>query len=254
MRNFLMMVLLLSFFHRSTLSVEDWIPSDLQEEINSFSSERKSMEVSFQTQMPVHVRCGYALFPGQSKLVEYVNQEVQDLVAIRFNGFLQDEIHSQEEWEDGTSLTYELFPVYQTPNLISIYGVDYQGRGCHGCTYYEGKTFWLKDASMLSLRLDDLFVPASAYRQFLIEYCEKQLKASGYGYYSSLPEMPPELHTDDLDIFVITDKGLTIIFRAYRIGGWADGPDALTIPWIYLKEYIQTDGPLKEIAASFPKK
>ena len=254
MRSFIARSLIFLFYLRSVFSIESWIPSTLQEEIDSFDTERKYMEVSFHTQMPVHVRCEYALFPGQSKLVHRVNQEIQDYVAIRFNGFVQDEIYSQEKWEDECSLMYELFPVYQASNLISMYGVDYQGRGCHGCTYYEGKTFWLRGDSVVSLCLDDLFVPESKYREFLVNYCENTFRASGYGYYSSLPEMPPELRFDDLDIFVVADKGLTIIFRAYRVGGWADGPDTLTIPWIHLKEYIQTDGPLTEIAASFPNK
>jgi hypothetical protein len=39
-----------------------------------------------------------------------------------------------------------------------------------------------------------------------------------------------------------------MIFRAYTVGGWADGPDTVLIPYIKLKEFIDPFGPLKELA------
>lgn len=251
------MIKLISLFYLlplSLFSVEGWIPAELKEAIDSFPCERHSMEIFFETNVPVQVECAYPFLAGEDLLTEHVNQQLQQESKNRFDNYVKGELLSEEIWEEGNALMHEFFLAYRTQNLVSVYGSDFQGRGCHGCTYYEGKTFWKKEDTVIELHLDDLFVKGSEYRQFLVAYCESQLKASGYGYYSSLPEMPPELCPDDLDIFVITDKGLTIIFRAYRIGGWADGPDALTIPWIHLKEYIQSDGPLKEIAVSFPKK
>ncbi len=161
--------------------------------------------------------------------------------------------HTEEIWDDGCTLSYQLVPVYQAANLISICGCDFQGRDCHGCTYYKGRNFWLKEDSITELRLDDLFIKGSDYRRYLIQYCENYFKASGYGYYSSFKECPPELTSDDLDIFVLTDKGLMIIFRAYRVGGWADGPDTVTIPYINLKSFIDIQGPLERFLLSMNK-
>lgn len=37
-----------------------------------------------------------------------------------------------------------------------------------------------------------------------------------------------------------------IIFRAYTVGGLADGPDTVIIPYYALKNFIDAQGPLKE--------
>src|SRR5579862_899149 len=217
------------------------------EEINSRSFKQSRKEVSFETTGPVHIEYSYPIFSGSGTLIKQVNIQVKAEVENRFNCYIQAEILTEEMWEDGCTLSYELFPVYQAPNLISIYGCDFQGRGCHGCTYYEGKSFWQKGDMVVKLVLDDLFVKGSEYRPFLLQYCENYFKASGYGYYSSRSELLPELIPSDLDIFIPTDKGLMIVFRAYTVGGWADEPDAVLIPYAEIKKFIDPFGPLKDV-------
>jgi len=215
-------------------------------ELNSDSYERKTREISFQREGSVHIKCSYPILPGKGMLVEYVNLKLKAEAESRFDRLVQGEISSEEQWEDEYTLDYEFFPTYQVLNLISAYGCDFQGRGIHGCTYYEGKTFWQKEDHITELSLDDLFVKGTGYRQFLLRYCESYFKDSGYGYYSSCKECLSELVENDLDIFVLTDKGVVIVFRAYRVGGWADGPDAVLIPYAKLKKFIDPVGPLQE--------
>lgn len=215
--------------------------------IHSFSCEQIRKEISFEMKVPIHVEYSYPIFFGKGALIEYVNKQIKTESEDRFDCLVKEEVFSEEVYDDDCLLSYNLFPVYQTPNLISILGCDFQGRGCHGCTYYEGKTFWQNGKSIVKLALDDLFVKGREYRWFLIKYCENYFKDSCYGYYSSDSELLPQLQSDDLDIFTLTDQGLMIVFRAYKVGGWADGPDQVLIPYRKLKEFIDPFGPLKEV-------
>ncbi len=237
-------VVCLSFLGMAELG---WTSSALEDVPSSISYEVCKKEVSFDVSGPVYVECSYPIFSGKGALIEQVNRRLKTEAEAHFDCFVQGEIFTEETWEDGVTLSYELLPVCQQPNLISIYGCDFQGRGCHGCTYYEGKTFWQKGNSVIQLVLDDLFVKGSGFQQCLLEYCEDYFKTSGYGYYSSRSELLPELGLNDLDIFVPTDKGLMIVFSAYRVGGWADGPDKVLIPYANLREFIDPFGPLREI-------
>jgi hypothetical protein len=205
-------------------------------------------EISFNTTIPVQIECSYPIFHGHGTLIDAVNLQIKTEAEGRFASFFKEAISEDDLWEDECMLSYALAPVYQTPHLISIFGCAFQGRGSHGCTYYEGLTFWQNGESVVRLGLDDLFIKRGGYRQFLLQYCENEFKASGYGYYSSRPELPPELSPSDLDACVLTNKGLRMIFRAYTVGGWADGPDTVLIPYIKLKEFIDPFGPLKELA------
>jgi hypothetical protein len=205
-------------------------------------------EISFLTTEPVEVKCSYPVFSGHGILIEHVNQQLKAETEARFDSFVQEEIFSSEELEEGCTLCYDLAPVYQTSELISVFGCRTVCRDCRGCSYYEGKNFWEHENSVVQLALDDLFVVGSEYRPFLLKHCEDYFKAAGYGYYSLRKEFPPELTTDDLDIFTLTDKGLLITFPAYQVGGWADGPDQVLIPYVKLREYIDPFGPLGKLS------
>ena len=227
----------------SGFSEQDSYPLS-SEGMMSFNCEDRRLEISFGKKSPIHIECSYPFFPVQGSLVEYVNTYLKKESEDRFTSLILGEIAEEEVWEDGTTLTYGLFPMFQSQNLISICGIHCKVRGCHGSTYYEGKNFWQSGNTVKQLVLDDLFIKGTNYRKFLLQYCENYFKFSGYGYYSSLKEFPPDLVSEDLDIFLLKDKGLMIVFRAYRVGGWADGPDTVLIPYAKLKEFINPQGPL----------
>ena len=55
----------------------------------------------------------------------------------------------------------------------------------------------------------------------------------------------PELTSEHFNTFLITDRGIMIIFPSYVVGGWADGPDIICIPYRDLRTFIDPTGPLK---------
>jgi hypothetical protein len=151
--------------------------------INPSSYEQCRKEVSFDTTVPVHVECSYPIFSGKSTFIEQVNLQLKTEAEGHFDCFVQEEMSAEEMWEDGCTLSCEFLPVYQAPNLVSVFGCNFEGRGCHGCTYYEGKTYWQRGNSVVKLVLDDLFATRSGYRQFLLQYCENQFKTSSLRLY-----------------------------------------------------------------------
>lgn len=74
------------------------------------------------------------------------------------------------------------------------------------------------------------------------------LKRDHVGYCSSNSEgdIPVEIELKDLNIFTLSERGLTITFQPYHVGGWADGPYCVTIPFEILKHLIKPNGPLSE--------
>ncbi len=230
------------FIFLSGFTEHEWI-----DQAHSPDYELCKREISFKKTIPVQVECSYPIFHGHGRLIDSVNRQVKTEAIDRFTSFCKEAILEDDLCEDECMFSYALVPVYQTPHLISIFGCTFQGGGARGCNYYEGQTFWQRRDSVVRLGLDDLFVKGSGYRQFLLHYCKNELKASGYGYYSSRPEFPPELGSRDLNIFILTDKGLRIIFRAYTVGGCADGPDTVLVPYDKLKGFIDPCGPLEEI-------
>lgn len=243
--SFLGISLIVCLIPISLFAENSWIFWGLDEAIASFDCERRSMAITFETQQPVSIECSYPILAEQGRLIEIVNQKLESEAKKWFDRIVQEERSSNEIWEEEYGVSYELFPVFFQPDLISIFGSEFQGRGGHGCSYYEGKTYWQTGDLVLELNFDDLFICGSDYRNFILLYCENAFKTSGYGYYSCRTEFLPELSQRDLDTFVLTNKGLMIIFSAYKVGGWADGPDTITIPYSTIKQFIDPSGPLK---------
>ena len=228
-------------------SGDSWIFWGLDEAIDRFDCEQRSMEITFETEQLVTVTSTYPILSEKGALVDYVNERLEYDAENWFDRLVREEKNSKEIWDEDYGVSYALFPVYVKPTLISIFGCENQGRGAHGCSDYEGKTFWRNGDSILEVTLDDLFIKESGYRLFILQYCENALKTSGYGYYSYRKEFLPELSLNDFDVFVLTERGVMIVFSAYKVGGWGDGPDTLEIPYSDLKKFIDPQGPLKSV-------
>lgn len=48
----------------------------------------------------------------------------------------------------------------------------------------------------------------------------------------------------DLDAFLLTEKGLLLIFQHYVVDGWNDDPITLLIPYTALTPFMDPDGPI----------
>ena len=228
-------------------SEDSWIFGALGEAIDRFKCEQHSMETTIETQQLVSVTSTYPILAERGALAEYVHQRLEYDAKNWFDRLVQEERNSEEIWDEDYGVSYLISPIYLCSNLISIFGSESQSRGAHGCAVYEGKTFWQNGDAIVELALDDLFVLGSSYRLFILDYCENAFKTSGYGYYSYRKELLPELSLNDFDTFVLTEQGLMIIFPAYKIGGWGDGPDTITISYLILKKFIDPFGLLKDI-------
>jgi hypothetical protein len=192
-------------------------------------------EISCHQIVPINVECSYPNFKGSGVLIDYVNNQLKSEAENWLDCFLKEELC----WdEDERTLGYSLLPAYQAADLISIYGAEFQGIGCRGCTYYQGLTFWQNGDLISKISLEDFFIKESSYLEFLLNYCQNYFN-------TSFPQFPFEADRRDLDAFILTDTGLMFFLRAYRISGWADGPDTFLVPYSQLKNFIDPHGPLR---------
>jgi len=247
----LLLLLFLLLFPLSIFSEDEWFPEQLKNLIKPCQWEKRNLGTEFHTSVEVSAESTYPRLYGDGLLIEHVNKKLEGLANKVFKDFVDHEKHTQEEHNDdfgGCYLSYHLFPVQCLPNLISIYGFEFQHRACpHGWTHYEGRNFWQNKDTIVEISLSDLFLKKSDWCNFLLQYCVHHFKSTRYGYYASDDGYIPELEPEDLEIFVLSERELVIIFRSYRVGGWADGPDVIAIPYYKLKEFINPKGPLKEL-------
>lgn len=243
---FFMGTLLSSSLFSDENNALDW----LEGSSTSFHGERRRFTTEFITTVEVSADSSYPHFYGNSPLIKYVNQNVEADAKTLFEEFVDYEKNTDEQYTNdfgGCFMDYDLYPVYCLPKLISIYGSEFQARDCpHGWTHHHGKNFWWYGNNIIEISLKDLFVKESNWCNFLLHYCDNHFRLLRYGYYG-LEDFEPELKPDDLDVFILNEAGLTIIFPSYRVGGWADGPDVITIPYDKLAGFIDPKGPLNEI-------
>ncbi len=248
---FLSVCLLLLFIFSKTGKECAEFPDWMERPLKPIHSEKRYLEAAFKTSVEVSAKCTYPRIRGKGFFIGYVNKKLEEVATDLFQKFVEEEKLSKEVYNNdfgGCYLNYELIPFSCFPNLISVYGSKSQSRDCpHGWTHHEGKNFWQHENTIVEIGLKDLFIKDSGWCNFLLHYCDHYFKSTGYGYYSMVDYFVPELEAKDLETFVLTERGLTIIFRSYRVGGWADGPDVITIPYNSLNGFIDPKGPLKEI-------
>lgn len=228
-----------------------WIPETIRKQLKSFPSEQRQLECEFNTNVEVSAVCEYPSFHGNDVFINFVNNALETEAKEVFANFIKQEQIIQEDIDQGFGdcfLCFDLFPAYFSSNLISIYGYELQQRACpHGWTHYYGKNFWKKGTTIREIALSHIFIQESDWCNFLLSYCDTYFKNTEYGYYKTDYGITPELEPKDLDTFILTEKGLMIIFQPYRVWGWADGPSSITIPYENIKGFIDPNGPLNNI-------
>jgi hypothetical protein len=238
-----------SFTIENSIFENYWIPEELKEAIESIPKDKWKLELEFETTVQVSAMSKYPCLYGDTPLIHFVNKALEVTARESFDNFIEQEKNTLEELDQdfgGCSLIYDLFPVYSLPNLISVYGYESQTRSCpHGWMQYIGKNFWQNEDTVVEISLKDLFIKGSDWCNFLLKYCDQYFGSIVDEYYQQNFISP--LKVDDLDAFVLTEKGVMIVFQPYRVVGWADGPGVLITPYSDLRAYIDVDGPLKEI-------
>lgn len=254
MKNFALFTLIFFYFAPLLLSEERlWIPEPLKSSAKSIECEDRHLARELQKKVPFSMSCNYSFLKGSTFLIDYVNEQLEIAAKKRFEIFEQVKIVEDDLTKDfgGYELNYESYPVYCSKNLISIFAYEFQHRGCpHGWIHYEGKNFWQKKDSIREIALADLFINGSDWCTYLLQYCDHYLRSLNYGYYGQIADFDPELKIEDLKAFLITDMGITIVFPSYVVGGFADGPDVISIPYSDLSTFIDPIGPLKDMIDS----
>lgn len=209
--------------------------------------ESDSFETAFDTNVHVEASMSYPRVPEISLLAHYANESIRKEAHELHDTFVQEMSIPQEElWEedaDERTLRYDLSLVYSTPALMSFYGSKYQYcGGAHGSVQYIAKIFWQQDGTIRELTLDDLFLPG--YRQWLFQYCEDYFKLNRCGYYSYDDYSWVGFNPEHLDAFLLTEKGLLLIFQNYVVSGYDDYPTTMLISYAELASITNPDNPL----------
>jgi hypothetical protein len=186
----------------------------------------------------------YPRVPETTPLARYVNEAVSKEAHELHDTFVQEMSAPQEElWEedgDERTLRYDLSLVHSNLDLMSFYGTKYQYRGgVHGSVRYITKTFCQQDGIIQELSLDDLFLPS--YREWLFQYCEGYFKSNRFGYYDDDDHSWVGFNPKDLDAFLLTEKGLLLLFQNYVVSGYDDSPMTLLIPYTKLSHIVNSD-------------
>jgi len=144
-------------------------------------------------------------------------------------------------------MNYHLRAILFSDNVVSLLGeVFVSDHLPHGWIRYEGKTYIKTNGSFKEIKLVDLF-PQSIQKEFLRSYCETFLKQNGDCNYFQPPD-PLRDHLDQelIKVFVVDHESLILVFQPYAVGGFADGPFTVKIPFTTLIGKWQEGNPLEK--------
>ncbi len=212
--------------------------------LHPIECESELFETAFDTNVHVEASVSYPRVPETTPLARYVNEAVRKEAHKLHDVFVQEMSAPQEElWEedgDERILRYDLSLVHSAPDLMSFYGSKYQYRGgAHGSVQYITKTFSQRDDTIRELSLDDLFLPG--YREWLFQCCEDHFKSNRCGYYDEDEHSWIGCNPEHLDAFLLTKKGLLLLFQNYVVSGYDDCPTTLLIPYTKLSPIVNPD-------------
>ncbi len=192
---------------------------------------------------------------GSNPNFEKFNQVVRAPVTKEVAGFKK--AMAPEEGEEpppegsmGSDLNVSYKVALAQDDLISIefsIGSYYQG-AAHPNTVSEVVNYDLKNGKQL--KLADLFKPGAKFLQAIANYCIADLKkqAKDKGLLDDEIEKGAAPNAKNYQSWTITRKGLGINFDAYQVGPYAAGPQYVVVPYTNLKDLINPDGPVGQLA------
>lgn len=175
---------------------------------------------------------------------QQTNDSDSDLTGLK-NEFIE-QIHTCCIDEGPFSFNYSLRTVLFSKHIVSLFGeFSVHDRLPHGWKYYEGKTFYTENNRREELFLKDLF-KTDAQKECLRQICENAIKKEALSYFTGKEPLRTTLAQNDINTFVVDDNNLIIIFQPYIVGGGADGPFIVKIPYNDLTEIWQKGNPLEK--------
>ncbi len=175
------------------------------------------------------------------------NKKEADAVNLDELGILKKEFLEQlrlSHIEEGPfSFRYNLSTVFISEDVTSLYGeLNVHDRLPHGWKQYEGITCYKVNGRFQRVELEDLF-SSQDQKEFLRNLCENSLKTNPISYFSGHKSLCERLAKDDINTFVIDEQNLIIIFQPCRVGGGADGPFLVKIPFVELEGHWNSSHP-----------
>lgn len=197
----------------------------------------------------VNASCYYPEFLLVSNVLQKINNELKAASKEDVINFITD----TKEYADPND-PYAYYPwerqvnvdiIYTSESLISCLITFYEFTGgAHPNTYHGSMNFKITGANYSYTSLDDLFIPASGYLNFLSDYIIADLKKQGasfvsYGDITSLSE-------EDLFTYIIRPQYIEFVFSPYHVASYAEGTFTVQVPYSKLTSYINPAGPLKQ--------
>jgi Protein of unknown function (DUF3298) len=184
---------------------------------------------------------------------EKLNELMRVLVTRKVAEFRKEMVPTPDdeprpEGSMGSDLNVAYSVALAQDDLTSIefdVGSYYQG-AAHPNSYSEVINYDLKNGKQL--KLADLFKPGSNYLQSISKYCIEDLKKQAKGLVDDQIKSGASPTTKNYQSWTITRKGLGINFDAYQVGPYAAGPQFVLVPYSAIKDVINSDGPIGQLA------
>ncbi|HPN14686.1 MAG TPA: DUF3298 domain-containing protein [bacterium] len=183
----------------------------------------------------------YPVMLGTSESTRnFVNRAIQDYVATTTGAFIDYATPVNDDGRPGPyMLEVEYNATLAAADILSFVfnGYEYSG-GVHGMPIH--KTFIFNLKTHKSLELGDLFKPEVDYLKIISDYCiqdllKKQISETDWVNNGAAPKK------ENYELYYLTKQGLTIIFPAYQVASYADGPQEVTIPYDKLQNNMRPD-------------
>ncbi|MBA3722846.1 MAG: DUF3298 domain-containing protein [Parachlamydiaceae bacterium] len=145
------------------------------------------------------------------------------------------------------SFNYTFRTVLFSKHITSLFGeLNVHDRLPHGWNRYEGKTFYKINDERKGINLNDLFT-TDPQKEYLRKICEDEIKKEPISYFGGKDPSYITLNIKDIHTFVIDHQNLIIIFQPYIVGGAADGPFVVKIPFTQLIGKWQEGNPIEKL-------
>ena len=139
--------------------------------------------------------------------------------------------------------------VYASDDLVSVlfYVTGYGTPAAHGYHYPVTINFDMKAARALELK--DLFKPGSRHLERISRLCVEELDRQFPPGYATRGGVRPEAKADSFRSWVVTPRGLVLIFEEYQLVAYAEGEPKVLIPFDRLRDITRPGGALAAPAA-----
>jgi len=145
-------------------------------------------------------------------------------------------------------MDYNLRSILFSDDIVSLFGsVFVHAHMPHGWIRYETKTFVKESGTFREITLNDLF-PQASQKEFLRRYCEDFFKhrCDNCSYVQGPEPLRDYLELGLIKLFAVNHASLIIIFQPYGVGGFADGPFYVKIPFTELMGKWQPENPIEK--------